>query len=244
MLTSYTLSKLLTSSDNTQSLALLWNGVNGVISPYERQRNKALAVDDVPQVLSVAFIYQLPFGKGQRFLSSAGVANKLVGGWEVTSIFRATSGIPFFFRNGQCNLPGQFAAGCIPAILPGTNPLAQDKGTFEPSKPLFNPTAFEATGRLPGDVFDLGQGPRISNLRGFGFHNHDFGLTKETTITERVRFEIRAEFFNVWNWHSFVGSGQWGGLPFDNDVSSANFGMWNGSVSPPRNIQVGGKITF
>ena len=244
MLTSYTLSKLLTSSDNTQSLALLWSGVNGVISPYERQRNKALAVDDVPQVLSVAFIYQLPIGKGQRFLSSGGVVSKLVGGWEVTSIFRATSGIPFFFRNGQCNLPGQFAAGCIPAILPGTNPFAQDKGNFEPSKPLFNPTAFEATGRLAGDVFDLGQGPRISNLRGFGFHNHDFGLTKETTITERVRFEIRAEFFNVWNWHSFVGSGQWGSLPFGNDVSSPSFGMWNGLVSPPRNIQVGGKITF
>jgi len=246
MLTSYTLSKLLTSSDNTQSFAFNWNSASGAISPYERQRNKALAVDDAPQILSLALIYQLPFGKGRRFLSKGGVVDKLLGGWEATSIFRANSGIPFFFRNGQCNLPWQFEEACIPALLPGASPFAVDKGSYDPSKPLFNKAAFEPTGRLPGGVFYFGQGPRISNARGFGWHNHDFGLIKDTSITERVKFEFRAEFFNVWNWHVFkvVGDGTWGGAPFDTDVSSANFGGWNGSVTPPRNIQIGAKITF
>ncbi len=245
MLTSYTLSKLLNSgSDNTQALGLLWSGASGVISPYERQRNKSLAVDDTPQTLSVALIYQLPFGKGQRFVNKGGVVGKVVGGWEATSIFRATSGIPFFFRNSSCNSPSQFREACIPALVPGANPFAQDKGNFEPSKPLLNVAAFEPTGQLPGGGFFFGQGSRISNLRGFGFHNHDFGLTKETNITERVSFEVRAEFFNVWNWHSFTTGGAWGFGAFDTDVSSAIFGMWNGSASAPRNIQVGAKITF
>jgi hypothetical protein len=242
MLTSYTLSKLLTSSENTQAFAQ--GTQNGVISPYQRKRNKSLAMDDVPQILSVALIYQLPFGKGQRFLQGGGVLSKLVGGWEATSIFRASSGIPFYFRNSQCNLPTQFRAACIPAILPGTSPFAQSKSNFDPSKPLFNVAAFEATGTLPNGAFSLGNGPRISNVRGFGFYNHDFGLTKETAITERVRFEIRAEFFNVWNWHTFNFSGNGTGWAFDTDVSSANFGVWNGTVTPPRNIQVGAKITF
>jgi hypothetical protein len=240
VLLAYTLSKLLTTSEDPQAFA---QGVqNGVMSPFQRERNKSLAYDDVPQVLSVALIYQLPIGKGKRFLSQVGVLDKLVGGWEVTSIFRASSAIPFNFRNGQCNLPSQFRAACVPALVPGANPFAQDLSNFDPSKPLFNSAAFEATGILPGDVFNLGHGPRISNIRGFGFHNHDFGLTKDIPITERVHFEVRAEFFNIWNWHEFCGSG--GSSSFNTDVSSASFGMWNGTITPPRNIQVGGKITF
>ena len=88
MLASYTLSKLLTSSDNTQAFAQ--GEENGQISPYERKRNKALAVDDTPQVFSLALIYELPFGKGKRFLNTGGVINKLIGGWEATSIFRVS----------------------------------------------------------------------------------------------------------------------------------------------------------
>ena len=240
MLASHTLSKLLTSSEDPQAFAQGFQ--NGVISPYQRERNKSLSVDDVPQILSVVLIYQLPFGKGQRFLNGGRVLNKLVGGWEVTSIFRVSSAIPFHFRNGQCNLPGQFRAACVPAIVPGANPFAQSTGSFEPANPLFNKAAFEATGALPGGGFNLGKGPRISNVRGFGFHNHDFGLTKETSITERVTFEIRAEFFNIWNRHCFSGNGT--SSAFNTDVSSASFGVWNGTITPPRNIQVGGKITF
>jgi hypothetical protein len=253
LLTSYTISKLLTSSENTQSEAMTWSGVLGVISPYERQRNKALSVDDVPQVLSVALVYELPFGKGKRWANSSGVADKVIGGWQVTSLFRASSGIPFFFRNSNCNIPGQFRVACIPAI--SGNAFAQDKGSFDPSQPLFNASAFEETGRLPGpddtagtadDVFYYGSGARVSNLRGFPYYNQDFGLVKNTRITEQVGIQIRAEFFNVWNWHSFnnAATGTWGTGAFNNDVASAAFGMWNGNVTAPRNIQIGVKVMF
>jgi hypothetical protein len=69
-------------------------------------------------------------------------------------------------------------------------------------------------------------------------------LTKETNITERIKFEFRAEFFNLWNWHTFTSGGAWGNGAFDTDMSSATFGKWNGSQSAPRNIQVGAKIIF
>ena len=49
-------------SDDTQREALTWNGAQGVISPFERERNEAIAVTDTPHVLSAAFAYELPFG--------------------------------------------------------------------------------------------------------------------------------------------------------------------------------------
>ncbi len=243
MLTSYTLSKTLGDADQTQADALTWSGAHGVISPFERKRNKALAVDDVPQILSQAFVYELPFGKDKRWGANLrGVLNGFVGGWSISSVFRISSGIPFFFRSGYCNVPGQFAAGCIPGIIPGANPWAQSKGHFDPNKPLFNQAAFEDFNSFN---FYRGQGPRISNLRGFGYHNHDVGFIKNVRITERVNFQLRGEFFNIWNWHTFNCTTQCFGYgAFDTGVGDTLFGMWNGTVSNPRNIQVAGRITF
>jgi hypothetical protein len=253
LLSSYTLAKLIGSSDQTQADAVTWSGAHGVISPFERQRNKALAVDDVPQTFSLALVYELPFGRGKRWANVGGVVNKIIGGWEVSSVFRATSGIPFFFRSGTCNVPGEFRVGCIPAILPGANPFAQSLDNFDPEQPLFNRAAFEPVAADPdnpqpgefGYFGYYGTGPRISNVRGFGYHNHNIGFIKNTQITEKLRFQIRAEFFNVWNWHIFSSTGRWGDSAFNTDISSSDFGMWNGgTVSQPRNIQVGARLEF
>jgi hypothetical protein len=244
MLGSYTNSKLLTSSDNTQDAVATIGATHGVLSPFQRQRNKALAIDDTPQIISLALVHQLPFGKGKRFLDQGGVVDKILGGWEVTSIFRASSGVPFSFRSSNCNVPGEFRAACIPAILPGAYPWAQGKGTFDPNGPLFNAAAFEHSDPA-GFQFEFGQGPRISNLRGFGFHNQDLGLLKNTRITEKWSVQFRAEFFNVWNWHIFGCTSMcWGYSAFDTDSASPSFGMWNGLVSAPRNIQLGLKVLF
>ncbi len=242
LLAAYTSSKLLTNTDNVQTESLAWSGAHGVISPFERRRNKGLSVDDVPQILSLALTYELPVGRGKRFLDHAGVLNKAVGGWQISTIARFTAGTPLFFRSGTCNIPSQFAEGCLPAILPGADPWAQSKGSFDPSKPLLNVSAFENPNSFN---FYAGQGPRMSNLRGFGYHNEDLSLVKNTKLTERVGIQFRAEFFNAWNWHVYDCTSQCEGtLAFDNDVASPSFGMWNGQVSTPRNIQFGLKLIY
>ncbi len=250
LLASYTLAKLLDDADNTQRIAQTWGGAAGVISPFERRRNKALARDDVPQVLSVAFVYELPFGSGKRFLNRGGIVNKAVGGWQMSTLFRASSGIPFFFRSGTCAVPGQFSAGCIPAILRGANPFAQSRSNFDPNKPLFNVNAFEPVSSFtlptnPSTPLYYGVGPRISNLRGFGYHNQSLAFIKDTKLTERLNIEIRAEIFNLWNWHIFTAQGnQFAASAFTTDIASSDFGRWNGNVTDPRNIQVGARLTF
>jgi hypothetical protein len=116
--------------------------------------------------------------------------------------------------------------------LPGANPWAQDKSNFNPDQPLFDVSAFEPVDRFN---YYYGVGPRVSNVRGLGYHNQDFSLTKKFRIVEKVDFQLRGDFFNLWNWHLF----RW----FDTSIDSPSFGMQQGP-SEPRYIQVGAKFTF
>jgi hypothetical protein len=244
MLVSYTFSKLLTTgSDNHQTEALTWGSPSGVISPFEKERNRALATDDVTHVLSAALVYELPIGKGKKLLDKGGITNALLGGWQLSTIFRASTGIPFFFRSTFCNVPEQFRAGCIPALKPGASPWLQDKGNFDPNAgPLFDRNAFESV-----DAFNFyyGTGPRISHLRGFGYRNQDLSLIKNTNLGGRVRLQLRIEAFNLWNWHYFGSRGTTMDLSaFNTDIASPDFGRWTGGVSDPRNIQVAARLEF
>ena len=247
MLVSYTVPKLITdAADNTQRDASNWNASQGIISPFERGRNRSLAPDDVPQFLSATFVYELPFGRGKRWLNS-GFAAGVLGGWQVSTIYRYSRGTPYFFRSTQCNVPGQFRQGCMVGIRPGADPLLQDPNDFDPARgPLFDVNAFE-----PLSAFEqfgyAGKGVRVTNVRGPNFHNQDFSVMKNTRIKERVNFQIRAEFFNMWNYHYFINPGGFnigGNFPFNNDIASPNFGRHTGDVSNPRTIQLGARFEF
>jgi hypothetical protein len=263
MLLSYTNSKTIEdASSNTQTQALTWSGSNGVISPYQRFRARTLAPDDVPQVVSAAFVYDFPIGHGKRFLNKGGALDKVVGGWQFSPIFRYSRGIPFFFRDN--NVCKSYVGACIPGVIPGVNPFLQDPNHFNPfdlslcppgsqaatpCAPLLNASAFEPYQSF-GTPGYSGFGRRISNLRGPNFKNLDFSLTKNTRITERVTFKLSANFFNALNAHYFVNdeSQNFGGdTAINTDISSptsAPFGTWNGAVSQPRTIQVAGRIEF
>lgn len=254
LLGAYTWSKLLTTaSESTQADATTWAGAQGVISPFERNRVKALASDDVPQVLSITWVTDLPLGRGQRFLNRGGIVDKLVGGWQMSHIFRASSGLPLYFRSGDCSIPGQFRQSCIPGLIPGKSPFLQPKSSFDPAKgPLFDVNAFEPytyfNNTNPAYQDYQGAGSRITTIRGFGYHNESMALIKNTKLTERLNLQIRAEFFNLFNWHTYTNAGEFGAQAFNTDVSSITgssaFGLWNGSVSAPRNIQVGARFEF
>ncbi|MGH9160332.1 MAG: TonB-dependent receptor domain-containing protein, partial [Vicinamibacteraceae bacterium] len=205
-LVSYTLSRTVSSgSDNVQrGEAASANDAQGVISPFEKDRNEVVTVDDTPHVLSAAFVYELPFGRGRRYLNTSSLADSLLGGWQVSTIFRYSSGLPFFFRSGEfCNVPGQFQAACIPAVVDPSAVFAQDLGSFDPAKgPLFNRDAFESV-----DTFNFyyGRGNRIEeDIRGFSYRNQDLSLIKNTRLPGNTNLQIRIEVFNLWNWHTFT----------------------------------------
>jgi Carboxypeptidase regulatory-like domain len=241
ILGSYTLSKLLTTADSVQPSSLA-GASEGVISPYQGQRNKALSLDDVPQILQLSLSYDLPVGSGKRFLNAGGPADKVLGGWQLVTLFRASSGVPFYFRSSTCNVPAQFGMACIPSIT-GPKPFLQSPASYDPDNgPLFNVAAFENPNTFN---FYAGAGPRVSDLRGPGYTNQDISLIKNTKLTERVALQFRTEAFNVWNWHSLNCETRcFGATGFVTDVASPDFGQWNGNVTTPRTIQFALKLIF
>jgi hypothetical protein len=260
MLVSYTNSKLISdASDNTQQLGGSWNATQGVISPYEKQRARTLSSDDVPQIVSAAFVYDLPFGRGKSHLTH-GFANAVAGGWQVSPIIHWSSGTPMWFRSGTCQVVPQFRQNCLVGLVPGVDPFLQDPNSFNPSKgPLLNAAAFEPATNFsytnttgvggPGQFGYTGDGPRISNLRGPHSKNVDFAVTKNTQLSERVNFQLRFQFFNAFNQHYFYNAAnvnnQGSSFAFNNDVSSgSSFGAWSGGVSSPRTIQIGARLEF
>jgi hypothetical protein len=247
MLLAYTHSKLLTSAAGlTQSTSASWNGTTGgIISPFEWNRNKSLAPDDVPNSFSLAGTYELPFGKGKKFANSSNGMNYLVGGWQLTGAWKYSSGTPFWFRAANCNVPGQFRLTCIPAVNSGQDPFLVPLDQYDPGsgKPLFNAAAFEPDSLFTSGNY-YGSGPRVSGFRGFPFRNVDIGFGKKTYIGERVNFTIRAEAFNAFNLHNFTCTGNGGCQNFNTTVGDVNFGAWGGAVSGPRNIQLVGRIEF
>jgi hypothetical protein len=245
LLTSYTFSKLLTDSDYIQNSSLTNGnlGAAGVISPYERKRNKSLSIDDVPNTFNFSTLYELPVGKGKRFLNRGGIMDKILGGWQLSTLVKISSGTPFFFRSSNCNVPSQLDVGCIPSQIAGVNPFLQDANNYDPGKgPLMNRAAFQDPNTFN---FNYGDGPRISSLRGPRFTNEDISFIKNLRITERVGLRFQAEFFNAWNQHIFVCETRcFGSTAFDTDIASPTFGQWNGNVSTPRNIQLAMKLLF
>jgi len=245
-LATYTWSKLLTDSDYIQASSLSDGllGATGVISPYQRSRNKALSIDDVPHTFNFSTLYDLPVGRGKRFLNTtSGLVNRVLGGWQLSTLIKISSGTPYFFRSSNCNVPDQFAAGCIPSQIAGVDPFLQSPNSFDPAKgPLLSPAAFQDPNSFN---FDFGNGPRISSLRGPRFSNTDISIIKNIPLTERVGLRFQAEFFNAWNQHIFVCETRcFGSTAFDTDIASPTFGQWNGNVSTPRNIQFALKLMF
>jgi hypothetical protein len=247
MLVSYTNAKLITdAADNTQSSASgNENGSQQVISPFETGRNRSIAPDDVPQTLSAAFVYSLPFGRGKPYLNGSHALNYLVGGWEISPIIRYSRGTPMWIRSGTCQVVEQFAQSCLVGRIPGVNPFLQDVNSFNPGKggcpsdvpncaSLLNPAAFEPVGSFEpngacpgctGTFGYTGAGPRIySALRGPNYKNVDFSITKKTALTERLNLQLRAEFYNAFNNHMFIDDSNFnigGNFAFNNDISAA-----------------------
>ena len=90
-----------------------------------------------------------------------------------------------------------------------------------------------------------GTGARVTSYRKSGYRNTDLSLIKNTRLFGNFNLQLRFEAFNVWNWHNWNGnSTEWGGNAFNTDVNSADFGLWNGSVTSPRVIQFAARLEF
>ncbi len=199
---------------------------------------KGLSAFHAQQRLVVSYTYELPVGRGRRFLNTGSVVQKLAGGWQLSGITVLSSGPVFTINtpgdnasigagagssnNQRPNLVGDPWAG-IDKSLP-VQKRGVDAGTY-----YFNRAAFA----MP-PLYRLGNLGRNTFI-GPGSQNWTLGIHKNTEMFERVRFQIRAEFFDFPNHPNF-------GIP-GRIVNTPTFGIITWATGN-RVVQFGAKLLF
>jgi len=137
LLASYTYSKTLTDADSALPTFAQFSGGSGggfVQDSYNLKNEKSVSYQDVPHTFVLSYIYELPVGKGKKFLNKGGIADKVLGGWQVGGVQRYQSGQPISY---SCS-GGQFFEfitgynGCIRLDrVPGQPLLSPNHSSFD-----------------------------------------------------------------------------------------------------------------
>ena len=194
---------------------------------------------DVRHRFVLNFVYDLPFGKDQRFGSNlSGIANQIVGNWQVTGIVSAQTGNWFTPTDDLVNISNSDCGGAVfncarPNVVANPNAAPCVPGT------LFNTCAFVANTVL-GTFGDAGR----NIIRGPGLQNWDVSFIKQFPVHEQMHFEFRAELFNIWNHPNLTFA--------DETTTNENFSIERGASQfgfptasrPPRLVQFALKFYF
>jgi hypothetical protein len=205
---------------------------------YNLNNEKSLSVHDIPHTLNVIYTYDLPFGKGKKYLSgSNAVVRALAGGWTIAGIHQYRSGTLIAIGAPANTLgPGVLNTPALRAITTG-QPIRTDinRTDLDPNNPAtryINRDAFA----IPGP-FQFGTAAPYQNaLRNPIFLNESVSLVKRTKIGERVDLETRADASNVLNRTAFGA--------INVNLSDANFGRPTAVQNGPRILQVTMKLNF
>mgnify|MGYP001563183243 FL=1 len=213
LLASYTVSK---SIDN----------YTHILFPLEDTLNRGLSTGksiDIPQNFVVSYSYELPVGRGKRWLSGASrLADLVAGGWTVNGITAIRSGAPMVIGVASSRLntgTGNWAdITCQSVARPKRLDRWFDTACFaDPAPYLFGNSG-------------------VGHVRGPGVHNWDFSAFKQFRLDEKRQVEFRAELFNLFNMPHFSNPGT--------TLGTGTFGRISSSALPPREIQLGMKFTF
>jgi hypothetical protein len=216
---------------------------------------------DLRHALKGNWIYEMPFGRGQRFLGSVGnpVLRKVLEGWETAGVVRVQSGLPFYISSlGTFNQNGNgitlynMTAGDLQHMVNIRKTTGSDlKGIvyFLPQSLIDNTqAAFNVGGKTPANVDPtkpyIGPAP-VGQLgwRGLLRQNwnrfFDASLVKRTTIRESINVEFRATALNVFNMTNFGTASS--GTNYNN-IGSA-FGQVSGAYRDiSGTVEPGGRI--
>jgi hypothetical protein len=235
LLGSYTFSKILSNAETLTTWLDSPTGVASVQNWYNLRAEKALSSFDTRQRLVISYVYDLPFGKGRKFLSGAsGLTDKLVSGWGINGLTTFQLGLPLGFSvASNLNTTG-FNTGLRPNVAANCDRTVSGSAQSRING-WFNTSCFS----LPA-AFTFGNASRTDpQLRGPGIANYDFAIFKRTAITERFNLEFRAESFNLFNRVQF-------GQPNVqyNPAANNTFGVISTQLNQPRLMQMALRLRF
>jgi outer membrane receptor protein involved in Fe transport len=205
-----------TFSDSTQG-ASAGIGNLGYLAPGNPRLDWGSSDFDVRHRLIVAPIWEIPWLKNGRDWK-----HQVAGGWTLVGVFTARTGVPFsvFDTTNSVNAGSGYG---IPRYVPSTiipNSLVNVSRAVQPlpnvnnfnvlTLPAANSAAFDpalASAAFPNGISDFGPFPGNMTgrnaFRGPGAWNFDAAVTKDFSLTERLKLQFRAEGFDVLNHHNF-----------------------------------------
>ena len=201
-----------------------FNGWQGFLDNSNPERDYGLSDFDVDHRLVGSFVYNLPFGSGEKIAGDAtGVKNAVVGGWQVNGIYTWQRGFPITITAAD-------AGGLNDTFGTNRANLVGDPNTGDRSvNRWFNTAAFAqpAAGELGTLARNTERGPGVNNV--------DLALFKNVPLTHGVRLQFRLESFNALNHTQFSG--------VSTNFASSNFGVVT-SARAARINQLGVKLLF
>ncbi|HUI55004.1 MAG TPA: carboxypeptidase regulatory-like domain-containing protein [Bryobacteraceae bacterium] len=237
----YTLSKSLDIGSRSESSGAY--STDFMINSWNAQQLRAVSRYDALHQANAYLVYQLPFGRGKAFGSGMNkILDAFIGGWELTGIWRQTSGLPFSVSDGSRWATdwelSSFATpngNPIPAIVSAHNApaISGPGGPNLWADPKAALAAFSET--------MAGQTGSRDSLRGDGFFDIDTALAKSFTMpyNEHHQLQFRWEAYNVTNTVKF--DPQSANLSL---TSTAKFGQLSSQLGNPRQMEFALRYTF
>jgi hypothetical protein len=195
---------------------------------YNLNAEWALSAVDTPLRFSDSFTYELPFGKGKRYLNSHKWMDYAVGGWQVNGTMIYQTGFPLFIY--QQNLNSNIGTGEQRPNATGISP-SMSGSVLDRLNGYINPAAFSQA-----PAFTFGNLGRNINYRGPGMANWDTSIFKNFKIHERFNGQFRAETLNTFNSPLFANP--------NTQFGAASFGKITYQANLPRQLQLGVRFFF
>jgi len=227
---SYTWSKTINENDgNNTGQNVTSSDFSTLKYTYDSKVNRGLSGYGVPQVFSLNYSYDAPFGRNW-----SGIAGHLASGWQITGIITVQTGQPFTVTAG---VPAALTSLTVAARSPNVAASRKRSDIIKggPNQ-YFDPLAFTAPGAR-----ELGNAGR-NTLIGPGLAKWDFGLSKNTFVSERWKLQFRAELFNLLNHPNYAGPAASLFTAAGARVQSA--GNITQTVSTSRQIQFALRLTY
>jgi hypothetical protein len=218
----------------------------GVICDLTNLRTcRADSLFDARHIISANYVYDLPVGKGQRFLGSANAfTNTVLGGWSTSGIVRYRTGFPFTTHTGT--FPINFTQDA-PAVFNGDRHAVRSGIHTDPTTGAIQFFA-DQTAAVNAFSFPFGGNTGTRNpIHGPGYATVDFALSKNFTMpwSERQKLQFRWEAFNLFNHTNFAVPGDPTLLTNSNNIGiRRNFGVITQTASAPRQMQFSLRYDF
>jgi hypothetical protein len=221
-----------------------WGGLGGqMINAWTPNAMRGVSDYDATHQFNANWIAELPFGKNKMIAGNANrILNAIIGGWQLSGLFRMTSGFPVNISNGF-NWPTNWQLGgnsyLISPVKTGTYTVQSGSSAGDPNLFAAGPYSTGAIQAFQGPF--PGQGGARNQIRGPGYFGIDMGLSHrwQMPYSERHSLQLRMEVFNVPNAKRFDVQSISGEL----DISST-FGNYQRLLTNPRVMQFALRYEF